>query len=70
MEDGDYVVKVNHPIFSSNDFRNDYYKYFLYGNLCERKYYEIETDLKFDNCIKLKTHKPFIYKGMRVFFGF
>ena len=26
MEDGDYVVKVNHPIFSSNDFRNDYYK--------------------------------------------
>ena len=44
MEDGDYVVKVNHPIFSSNDFRNDYYKYFLYGNLCARKYYEIETD--------------------------
>ena len=44
MKDGDYVVKVNHPIFSNNDFKNDYYKYFLYGNLCERKFYDIETD--------------------------
>lgn len=44
MKDGDYVVKVKHPIFSNNNFKNDYYKYFLYGNLCERKFYDIKTD--------------------------
>ena len=44
MEDGDYVVKVNHPIFSSNDFRNDYYKYFLYLKIKKRIKYEIVKD--------------------------
>lgn len=44
MKDGDYVVKIKHPIFSNNNFKNDYYKYFLYGNLCERKFYDIKTD--------------------------